>query len=749
MSGPAIHHLIARELPDRFRDATSDRIGDRPLADVLADHPVHLSLGAQGPDFLFFLVGDVIGTPGGPDANALSGWLARATLDASRQVEEMNTQLLEAAPLLEEILVLKERLDAGISDTIERSRVLSALREAASAIEQLVAVLVDTVATGAKAAVAETIDVFSVMSNPTQTCEPLEHWWWFDILHYRRSGEYATALLRRAVDEADEELAAYAVGYLSHYAADSVGHPYVNTLARGPYRFHGQRHKVVENGQDVWAWDLFGEDAPRHVDSARAAAWLEERFGPVQGPQQASRMHDGEFVTSQLHLDYLFDSASTGPAPSPSAEEHALLPTLDPDVSLPDAIADGIHATLAEVYGGKAGTDGRYPRLPEPDEIKAAYRLWYGYLRGTTSNGVLPPAIGGHVPLTDDIEREVRKIVAEAGQTARNVADAAQDAAEGILDLAQDLFEEFEGSDFPTRFDPDAILGMMGELADAILDGAAEAAALLDQVLGDVTESSVAAVKTVIQIAYQKLYAVYLHFRKLLAATGLGFPPREMIAEARFRHMTDPQSFPDATGRRLADPAVRDFYPVLALARAKIDLPVLGTHDIAFMKAESHLIYPPVRRADPRIERPDSTAATMAARPGPEIYETQQPDYYMWDAPPVNDEVLDRLIDLGDDLRTAPGDGADDAALRRELDGFAAHLDQPILGNATDLTVALAQRVLEGRTLPDVNLDGDRGVLFPCWLMPDGHYADHASGRVPDPADAGDVNITPDPRNLV
>jgi hypothetical protein len=33
--------------------------------------------------------------------------------------------------------------------------------------------------------------------------------------------------------------------------------------------------------------------------------------------------------------------------------------------------------------------------------------------------------------------------------------------------------------------------------------------------------------------------------------------------------------------------------------------------------------------------------------------------------------------------------------------------------------------------------------------MPDGHYADHASGRVPDPADAGDVNITPDPRNLV
>lgn len=96
--------------------------------------------------------------------------------------------------------------------------------------------------------------VFEKLFTPAmQIGKPRENWMWFDILHYRRTGEFAKKLVYRANLEGDPDVQAYAYGYLTHIATDLVGHEYVNEIVGGPYRTHVWRHVTVENFMDSWA----------------------------------------------------------------------------------------------------------------------------------------------------------------------------------------------------------------------------------------------------------------------------------------------------------------------------------------------------------------------------------------------------------------------------------------------------------------------------------------------------------------
>ena len=95
-------------------------------------------------------------------------------------------------------------------------------------------------------------NLFDLVSHPYRDGVPAgEKWWWFDALHYRKTGQLAAALLEQTRDMTSP-LHLYAMGYLTHVAADTVGHPYVNLFSGGPYRAQAQRHKTGENYQDVF-----------------------------------------------------------------------------------------------------------------------------------------------------------------------------------------------------------------------------------------------------------------------------------------------------------------------------------------------------------------------------------------------------------------------------------------------------------------------------------------------------------------
>jgi len=103
----------------------------------------------------------------------------------------------------------------------------------------------------------KTYNFFQNFKPLLQDNDPISDWYWFDMLHYRNTGDFARNLISNAGTPMQR---AYAYGYLSHIATDVVGHPFVNQIAGGPYRLNIQRHVTVENYMDC---DVFAKKFER------------------------------------------------------------------------------------------------------------------------------------------------------------------------------------------------------------------------------------------------------------------------------------------------------------------------------------------------------------------------------------------------------------------------------------------------------------------------------------------------------
>lgn len=94
-------------------------------------------------------------------------------------------------------------------------------------------------------------------------------WWWMDLLHYRKTGQFARQLLQDARGSLQES---YARGYMTHVAGDICGHPFINSLVGGPFRNHAYRHLVLETLADTWLWhdqgrgDILNAGLQRQID---------------------------------------------------------------------------------------------------------------------------------------------------------------------------------------------------------------------------------------------------------------------------------------------------------------------------------------------------------------------------------------------------------------------------------------------------------------------------------------------------
>ncbi len=80
-----------------------------------------------------------------------------------------------------------------------------------------------------------------------------------ELMRWRKSGEFAQALLEAAGN--DERLKAYAYGYMVHVAAAVTGQPFINSIAGGPYRTHWWRHRLATNYVDSWVNGFYGTGA--------------------------------------------------------------------------------------------------------------------------------------------------------------------------------------------------------------------------------------------------------------------------------------------------------------------------------------------------------------------------------------------------------------------------------------------------------------------------------------------------------
>ncbi len=314
MSGPAIHYIVAKEV-NRYLSKLSDRILISHIKQEMEDYSNYMHAGTLGPDFLFFNPKDIELASGMPISN-----LATAYKDVSVFVQEFKEKIDK---IIKPIREAKDRIERASSLTSE-------INDLVNQIHQLVGALHSTVEAKVQLYIIESHNLFQMLGHPIQNGDNPTKWWWFDRLHYRRTGEFAEFLLKKA--EPGNNLHAYALGYLTHIASDVVGHPFVNMVAGGPYRYQPQRHKVAESFQDVAAYKLFC---------------------------------DGDFVRSNLYKKFSFGTGHK-------------------EGILPEELQKYIKEGMNTIY------NGLFAEKIELKHIEESYWYWFKWFKATTSTGTLP-----------------------------------------------------------------------------------------------------------------------------------------------------------------------------------------------------------------------------------------------------------------------------------------------------------------------------------------------------------------------
>ena len=201
------------------------------ISNIARKHPAYAALGAIGPDIFFLL----------PDFKPPVGSMLYGAANTIREIYTWwDDNFL--GPWEKEIGPIADNL----SDEVDA--VTGGLASQLSAImSRAFGFLLDTVLV----MVVRQYDVFSFLGSGVPEGYDEQAFFWSDMLHYRKTYEFAAHLWKKATDMGREDFQAFALGWMSHVATDVAGHCFVNEKSGGPYRLHWQRHHLVENHMDA------------------------------------------------------------------------------------------------------------------------------------------------------------------------------------------------------------------------------------------------------------------------------------------------------------------------------------------------------------------------------------------------------------------------------------------------------------------------------------------------------------------
>jgi hypothetical protein len=346
------------------------------LQTLLADpkNLPYLFMGCHGPDPFFFNTKDLSPT---------LGKFVEIYNDVGDFLREFEATLLKAVP--QPVLDALAAFEEAANEVIEDSALLSEIKQTFEDLNQLLTGFASLLTEALKSFVSE-FNLFDIVEHPYRDGAAEGDWWWFDAMHYRKSGKFTEAMLEATRDMSSPHHL-YALGYLTHVAADTVGHAYVNLYCGGPYRNQAQRHKTGENFQDV-----FNTLNETNVD----------------------------YNYSKQHELYNFNFNGT----SPPAED----PVLPPDLA--KFIAD----TLNRIYQEDGDPDPDYAKPISASDVDDTYRLWYRFMRSFTESGTLPPPVA--YSFTAELREVWEKTLDKLEEVGDFIEGAVDDASEfGILSI--------------------------------------------------------------------------------------------------------------------------------------------------------------------------------------------------------------------------------------------------------------------------------------------------------------------------
>ena len=422
MPGPALHHMIVDRLKAGIQ--TNSGLGETltpteyaALQALLADpaHLPYLFVGCHGPDPFFFNTKDL---------SPILGTFVEIYNDVADFLRDFEEMLLDAVP--QPVLDALAAFDEAANEVIEDSALLSEIKQTFEDLNNVLTAFLALLTEALKKFVSE-FNLFDLIEHPYRDGASEGDWWWFDAMHYRKTGKFAEAMLEATRDMSSPNHL-YAVGYLTHVAADTVGHAYVNLWSGGPYRSQAQRHKTGENFQDVF--NLLG----------------------VTGV---------DFNYSKQHALYNFNYtgvvSDTEPAENPT---------------LPSDLANFLADTLNRIYQEDPDADPDYAKKITASDVDDTYRLWYRFMKGFTESGTLPPPVS--YSLTAELREVWEKTVDNLGDVGDFLEDAIDSASEfGILSIFLILAALVAAAVLAAIAIADAIAGAIATLGTATIRYAA------------------------------------------------------------------------------------------------------------------------------------------------------------------------------------------------------------------------------------------------------------------------------------
>jgi hypothetical protein len=544
-----------------------------------------------------------------------------------------------------------------------------------------------------------------------------EQWYWADYLHYVHTGKFVGALIAKSKTppyDAHPNLQAFALGYMTHYVTDTVGHSYVNNIVQAPYRLYWQRHALVENFIDTYVWNEW------HYNTGN------------------TNQNTGEMVLDNVIPDGNNQLKATyGDCPYNYARLNDLIfigsPSIDPIEQVVQAVCNDLanmiqKVDLLNIFGAQLSQSPQHPD----------FQLWAQMLEDTLVDVYGPinhptnlPWNNG-IPTVDDITssyglfRLVLKLSTEdkidAPQFPNIVGDISNDMSNLWNQLKQDLGSIPPPPSTGGSFSWDALLSWLewaGEVLDAIGRAVWDTINSICQIATDIPLDVLKAFLFILNLGLWDLYRV---FRRVLVYQAYSGPLIDQLQE-------DVGNGINATSLWKIQP-VNMPYPV----EEYVDP---STHDMpeADVTGKYQPVVPPSSLSGVQYEHPSVDPVSP---------------YQVGNTP---DAFTDNSFSGG--TGGISGGTAVSAMLNFELDqagnifatmpGIAAYDGSPPttfrtanpnvnMGGAIDnckKAIAVVEAILGGTPIssmpnssledklqaifPDYNLDSDRGYAWPCW----------------------------------
>lgn len=357
-------------------------IDAKRASEVMTAWPTFAAVGAIGPDLFFFCQdyssGPLAEFPFQDDLLMLAMRVAY-WIDSARDenwepllvlLAEVNQTFANIVRLLLKLQAIWQQFadawDATIgplvsaADTVLDDLTGGLVSAAGSAISELV----DALEQVTIEELATFTDVFSWFSLKMRVGWDEQSFVWSDMLHYRKTGQMARALLEEAQRQYQEngdetqfaQFQAFALGWVCHVGTDVIDHSFVNEQCGGPFRTHWQRHHLIENHIDAWnyrqAGAVQGQRGTLPADGIAADATYPDvgvsalQFAVALDPGH-SQAHNTDGA-QQFGWQQVPDGwARPGTLPDDSSDAKS---AVDVDGEMPDWLAEGIVRALIATY---------------------------------------------------------------------------------------------------------------------------------------------------------------------------------------------------------------------------------------------------------------------------------------------------------------------------------------------------------------------------------------------------------------